>query len=298
MMLAGITCLLLPEFGESYRESSFVLGAKLQDRYDGFPLLAHFFQGLLWKLTRRVQATNLVGFLSIVAYLFFLRSFFQIPLYLSAIAILTIPAVITHAPTSFVDLPGNIGVSVAVMMIYRFFSRSELPSKNELLAFSIGAIVAANTKPQLTVLAFLLWCITVCRLIWLYFRNSQSFRINLISALALGGIVSCLIFATSIKNVALYRNPLYPTKIQIGSLVLNHKAVPETYSEGNRPQKWLQSILEINTPEWSADQFNRTQNPKLLDRAGGFFWCICGVQFIGINLLHFVYILEEKRISR
>jgi FtsH-binding integral membrane protein len=36
---------------------SFVAGAKVEDRYDGFPLLAHFFQGLLWKITGRIQAT-------------------------------------------------------------------------------------------------------------------------------------------------------------------------------------------------------------------------------------------------
>ena len=36
------------------------------------------------------------------------------------------------------------------------------------------------------------------------------------------------------------------------------------------PQKWLRSILEINTPEWSVDQWNQG-NEKYLDRAGGFF---------------------------
>ena len=53
-------------------------------------------------------------------------------------------------------------------------------------------------------------------------------------------------------------------------MVLNHKLTPETYSEGNRPQKWLQSILEIDTPQWSADQWNQGDE-TLLDRAGGFF---------------------------
>ncbi|NJO98912.1 MAG: hypothetical protein HC764_25370, partial [Pleurocapsa sp. CRU_1_2] len=138
-------------------ESSFLVGTKVEDRYDGFPLLAHFFQGLFWKLTGRIQSTNLVGYFSLIIYFFFLRSYFQIPLYLSAIAILAIPAVLTHAATSFVDLPGNIGVAVAVMMIYRFFSSSSPPNKKELLAAFLGAAMAANTKPQLTVLIALIW---------------------------------------------------------------------------------------------------------------------------------------------
>lgn len=100
-------------------------------RYAGFPLLAHFFQGLLWKISGRVQAANLVGYLSLIIYFLTLRSFFQVPLYLSVIAILAIPAVLTHASTSFVDLPGNIGVAVLMMMIYRFLaSLSYLVKKN------------------------------------------------------------------------------------------------------------------------------------------------------------------------
>lgn len=80
-----------------------------------------------------------------------------------------------------------------------------------------------------------------------------------------------MIFVTPIKNIALYGNPLYPIKIEIAGIELNHKAVPQTFNEGDRPQKWVQSILEINTPQWSADQFNYSGNPQNLDRAGGFF---------------------------
>ena len=91
-------------------------------RYAGFPLLTHFFQGLLWKLSGRVQAANLVGYLSLIIYFLTLRSFFQVPLYLSTIAIFAIPAVLTHASTSFVDLPGTVGAAVLMVMVYRFFS--------------------------------------------------------------------------------------------------------------------------------------------------------------------------------
>ena len=109
-------------------------------------MLAHFFQGLLWKLTSRIQATNLVGYFSLIIYFFFLRIYFKIPLFLSAIALFTIPAVITHAPTSFVDLPGNIGVSVVMMMGYLFFRQSSLPKQKDLFITFLGAAAAANTK--------------------------------------------------------------------------------------------------------------------------------------------------------
>ena len=251
-------------------ENAFIAEPLIEYRYDGFPLLAHFFQGLLWKLTGRVQATNLVGYLSLIIYFLFLRSYFQIPLYLSVIAIFTIPAVLTHAATGFVDLPGNIGVSVLMMMLYNWFGNSRLPKAKELLAAFLGAAAAVNIKPQLQPLVFLLYLVAGIRLIYLYFKYTNAAQRKLLLTVPLAAIASILIFATPIKNVALYGNPFYPIKIEIAGIVLNHKLTPETYNEGNRPQKWLQSILEINTPGWSADQWNGG-NTELLDRGGGFF---------------------------
>lgn len=249
---------------------SFLSEDIIEYRFDGFPLLAHFFQGLLWKITGRIQATNLVGYLSLIIYFFFLKTYFQVPLYLSAIAIFTIPAVLIHAATSLVDLPGNIGVSIVMMMTYRFFRHSQLPNRYELLITFLGAAAAANIKPQLQPLVFLIYWIVGIRLVWLYFKHTNVSQRKLWLTIPLSIIASGLIFATPIKNVALYRNPFYPIKIEVAGIILNHQLTPETYSEGNRPQKWLQSILEINTPSWSADQWNRGDE-QYFDRAGGFF---------------------------
>jgi hypothetical protein len=79
-----------------------------------------------------------------------------------------------------------------------------------------------------------------------------------------------LIFATPIKNVAFYGNPFYPIKVEVAGIVLNYKLTPDTYSQGNRPQKWLQSIFEINAPQWSPDQWNYG-NKQYQDRIGDFF---------------------------
>ena len=242
----------------------------IEHRYDGFPLLAHFFQGLLWKVTGRIQTTNLVGYFSLIAYFAILRQLFQVPLYLSVIAIFTIPAVLTHSATSFVDLPGNIAVSVLMIMVYFLFKQSQLPNKTQLLLIILSAAAAANIKPQLQPLVFLIYWIAGIRLVWLYFKYTNSSQRRLWLTIPLAIVASGLIFATPIKNVALYGNPFYPIKIEVAGIVLNHKLTPETYSEGNRPQKWLQSILEIDTPEWSPDQYN-DGDERLLDRAGGFF---------------------------
>lgn len=272
-------------------ESAFISENLIEHRYDGFPLLAHFLQGLLWRITGRIQATNLVGYLSLIIYFGFLRSYFRVPLYLSAIAIFTIPAVLTHAATSFVDLLGNVGVSTLMLMTYQFFRQSRLPRKGELLITFLGAAVAVNTKPQLQPLVFLLYWIVGIRLVWLYFKHTDGKR-KLWLTVPLAAIASVLIFATPIKNVALYGNPFYPIRIEVAGIVLNHQLTPETYNEGDRPQKWLRSILEINTPQWSPDQWNGN-NPQYLDRAGGFFGA-----YVVFNLLLLVGLTVREQLQR
>ena len=243
----------------------------LQNRFAGFPLLAHGLQGFLWLITGRVQAANLVGFFSLIIYFVFLKTYFQVPLYLSAISLLAIPAVITHVTTCFVDLPGNIGMSVLVMMTYLLFKEKELPSQGDAIVMFLGAATAANIKPQLQPLTFLVCCVIGMRLLWLYFKQSSTAKPKLWKIVPIALIASLLIFATPIKNIALHGNPFYPIKIQVAGIVLNHEEVPKTYQEGNRPQKWLDSVLEITTPTWwTTDQWNGGDD-KYMDRGGGFF---------------------------
>ena len=239
-----------------------------EPRYQGFPLLAHFFQGFFWWVTGRVQSANLVCFLSLVIYFVFLKTCFQVPLYLSAIAILSIPLVLTHSSSSFVDLPGNVGASVLLMMTYRLYARSQLPSKKELLILFLGAAAAANTKTQLQLLVFFICFFVVIRLIWLLFKQSKTPTRQLLKILPISLLATALIFATPVKNTALYGNPFYPVKVEVAGMVLNHELVPDAYQDSSRPQKWLRSILEINAARWSVEQWNEDPNRN---RTGGFF---------------------------
>ena len=239
-----------------------------EPRFDGFPLLAHWLQGIFWRITGRIQSTNLVSFFAIVGYFFFLESFFKVPLYLSAIALLAIPLVLTHASTSFVDLLGNVGTSMLVMMTYSFYKNKQLPNIKELLIASIGAAIAANTKTQLQPLVLVILIVMVIRLVWLY-RQQKPATKQLFKVLPLSALAAVIIFATPVKNTVLYGNPLYPIKIEVAGVVLNHKLSPEAYEGGNRQQNWVKSVLEINAPLfWTPDQWSTEPERS---RRGGFF---------------------------
>ena len=261
-----------------------------EPRFDGFPLLAHFLQGLLWRITGRIQSTNLVSFFSIVGYFFFLKSYFKIPPYLSAIALFSVPLVLTHATTSFVDLLGNVGTSMLIMMTYSFYKDKTLPNSSALIIAFIGAAIAANTKTQLQPLVFLILIVALVRLAWLYSKQKPSIKLTKIIPIAL--VASMIIFATPVKNTILYQNPLYPIKIQIGGIVLNHKLSPEAYDEGNRQVNWMKSVLEVNTPLfWTPDQWSSDVDRN---RKGG-FW---GVYVVFNLLLLLGFAIREIIINR
>lgn len=239
-----------------------------EPRFDGFPLLAHTLQGFFWRITGRIQSTNLVSFFAIVGYFCFLKTWFKVPLYLSAIALFSIPLVLTQASTSFVDLFGNVGTSILVMMSYRFYKNQQLPSTGDLFIAFLGAAIAANTKTQLQPLVFVILFIAGIRLGWLYWQNKPDIQ-QLFKTLPIVLLATTIIFATPVKNIVIHGNPLYPIKIQIGSIVLNHKLSPEAYEVGNRQQNWINSVLEINAPfRWTPDQWSSNVERN---RRGGFF---------------------------
>ena len=247
--------------------------------FNGFPLLAEFCQGFFWFIFQRVQAANLVSFLNIILFICFLKVYCKVPLYLSAIALFAIPLVLTHATTSYVDLPGNIDIAILVMMTYLLYKQNDFPTKRDLLVIFFAAASASNIKLQLVPLVFLILCFIGFRIFWLHFRHTQAPKSSLLKAIPIALVASVLIFATPIKNIVLYGNPFYPVRIEVAGKVLNHKvpkynAAPDGLEEIPRSQRWLYSILEIKSPDWSVDQWNGN-NPDLFNRMGGFFWCLC-----------------------
>ena len=260
-------------------------------RFAGFPILAEWFQGLFWFVFGHVQAANLVSFLSLIIYFCFLKIYFQVPLYLSAIALLAIPLVQTHATTCYVDLPGNLCIAVLILTTYLLYTQNTFTQRN-LWAIFISAACAANIKPQLVPLVFVILCFTVCRIISLYFYQNKSERLKLQVFLPVIFLASLIIFATPLKNTVVYGNPFYPVRIEIAGQVLNHtmglyNASPDYLQEASKPQRWLYSILEINSPNWSVDQYSPDPSKT---RMGGFFGA-----YVVFNVLLFGYLMIRTR---
>ena len=246
----------------------------MEERFRGFPLLGQFLQGFLWFITQRVQAANLVGFGSLVLYSYFLKTYFKVPYYLTAIALLGVPLIQAHAVNCYVDLLANIFLAMSIMMAYVLFKQQKSPNTRDLLVIFFSSFGASNTKPQLEPLVFVVLAVIAGRLLWLRWRlNQKTITAWLFKAVPLGLFASLLIFATPIKNIVIHGNPFYPVRIEIAGTVLNH-ALP-LYSDppgylANAPkaQRWLYSILDVNSAYWNHDLYSA--NPDR-NRMGGFF---------------------------
>ncbi|MGV7221403.1 MAG: hypothetical protein ACQ9MH_07755 [Nitrospinales bacterium] len=239
-------------WGMSSPETLF-FDSDIQVRFEGFAIFGEWLQGFFWFITGHFEAGNLVGFLSLLLYLFFLKSQFNVPIYLSSISLLAVPLIQMHAVSSYVDLPGSLAVSVLIMMTYKIYSQPNEICRNDIYLLFLGASCAANIRLKLIPVVFFILLFTIPKLLLIYYqkRKEDTEKITnkylpysvLIVALA-------IIFATPIKNTLINGNPVYPVKIQIGDITLNH-AEPIYGSPKMPGQKtprfviWLYSIFEF-----------------------------------------------------
>lgn len=70
------------------------------------------------------QAANLVAFCSLIVYLIFLKLYLRTPLSIAFISLLAVPLIQIHTTKSYVDLPGNILISIMIIMNYLIFTKT------------------------------------------------------------------------------------------------------------------------------------------------------------------------------
>ena len=269
---------------------------KEEYRYLGFPLLVEYLGGFFWFVTRHVQASNLVNYFSLLLYCFFLNSYFQVPFYLSSIALLAIPLVQIHASSFYVDLPGAVLLSALMLTTYYLYVHKgkEADNHRNLVLIFLLSIAAVNTKFQLIPLVALVLSFALLRIVWLRLQiiraGKKNYRwlLKLIPIMILAGL---LIFATPLKNVVIYGNPFYPIRFEIAGIVLNHDVGFYQHASDSikdQPQllRWLYSIFEAKSPLWNIDQWSPDPAKS---RLGGFFG-----EYVAFNLLVFGYICWQK----
>ena len=144
--------------------NGFVFDDYFESRYHGFGILGEYLQGFFWFITGRPESANLIGYLSLMLYIFFLKRYFNVPFYLSTIGLLAIPIVQIHATSSYIDLPSAIAIAVLIMMTYHVYVSSEQIGKVDLFIIFVAGVFAANMRLQFVPLVFIILCFILYRL--------------------------------------------------------------------------------------------------------------------------------------
>jgi hypothetical protein len=241
-------------------------------RYSGFPLLAELLQGIVWRVSGRIEATNLVSVGALLAIPVVLRRLWGIALHTSLLALLAIPLVQIHATSSYVDLPANASVTVLLLCVWRVAASPTSATERRVLALALAAAAAAvNTKFQVVPVV----AGGVAVLIAFVVRRRELKRHGVVLLVALP-----LILATPLKNVVVHGNPVWPVEIALLGRSLPHREKayaqsPPHLADTPRPIRFVRSVLEVdNKPiasrrRWSLDQWAPADDPSC--RMGGYF---------------------------
>lgn len=226
--------------------------------YGHTTMLGNFLQGFFWYLfgVKNPQGANLVSFFSLIIFFIFLRSYLKIPIYLASLSILAVPLIHIAATACYVDLLGNIGVSIAIIMTYLLYVKNDFLNRKNIIVFTLASATAANTKYLMVPPILIILFFALGRIIWLYYpqwkQQTSPNKLKQISwFLSLTLLISLVIFATESKNLILHGNPFYPMKIEIAGITLNHIAEPSSDYMSDKIkamfplQRWIFSLLEI-----------------------------------------------------
>lgn len=254
-----------------------------QVRYEGFPLFAELLQGLFWRLTGHVQASNLVSVLSLFALPLALRRWFGVHPGVALLALLAIPLVQIHATAGYVDLPANAAVTLLLLLVYRVLAGVACTPR---LLAGAGALAAAaaNAKFQLVPIvgaaALVLLVVAV--------RRGLGSRQALVFAIAL----PCVL-ATPIKNTLRHGNPVWPVELRVAGHAFPYREgayaqSPPHLVDAPRPVRFARSVLELdNAPiashgRWSLDQWAPPSDRAC--RMGGYFGAYVVFQLVLLGL--------------
>jgi hypothetical protein len=264
---------------------AFAFHALDQARYDGYPLLAEVFQGLLWRVTGRPEASNLVALASLTLFVWFLKHRFQVPLHLSVVALMAIPLVQLHATSCYIDLPANVCMAVLLLTVYDLRVEEAAPPRpaqdRTLFLLGVATAGAANMRFQLHLPILLALLAAAPKVLGPLFADLRGpFRSRALRRLAIVALALPLVFFSPLKNAIVHHNPYYPMKLDVAGLSLPgvesvYSSSPPYLAHAPGPVRWAYSVLEIGIRpmterrRWTLDQWMPSDGAG--NRMGGFF---------------------------
>ena len=267
----------------------------LEQRYQGFPPLPEFLQGILWRVTGSINGTGVVNYLVLVLFLYFCHRKLGGRFGIVTIVALTAPLVLIHATTSYVDLFGNAFLAIGASSLVAMYLFERFDDRALLLWGLLGFAGAAWSKYQLIpIIAVFL----ICFLLIYGLRRTQTQYRQLFLVVVIATLVA---FTPYIKNLVVYHNPVWPVRVPVVGQFFPYSEDVRALAVTERPpplrelsqfKVFFHSLLEINHPthyanreRWVIDQ----GNAWTALRTGGFWNVAVITANAAIGLLAFLW---------
>ena len=140
-----------------FSRDEYRMAPMVEGYFDGNANLAELVQGGLWRLSGLPGAANLVGILSMTVLIVVSSAIFKIPIWQLTIFYLSIPLVLRHSYSSYVDLAANAFLCLAMVIFFSTIMKKD-HSIRKLILVLIPLAVAANIKLYQLVLSVVLEC--------------------------------------------------------------------------------------------------------------------------------------------
>ncbi len=136
-------------FGGVLGPDDYVFSPDNEARFAGFPLLGERIQGLLYRLSGRPEAANLLAFASVPALALYLRARFRVPASVAVLGLFALPLVLTHSTSTYVDLPANAAAAVFLLEAFALLRAPRAATAARVALALIPATIAAQMRFQL-----------------------------------------------------------------------------------------------------------------------------------------------------
>jgi len=208
----------------------------------------------MWKLSWRAEAVNLLGVISLLALAAYVKwAFRQLEAAWVLIGVLAIPAIQTAAAGNYDDIPANVAFTIYLISIVDLWTNPrKFKRPARWIVLFLAAFAAANIKLQTSVFV----CLALPFLIppvWRLIEERKTRWWDIAGTALFGVFGSLLVVVNLLKNLVLYRNPLYPVDLEIAGIHLvgpvTHDAyiIPGAYENVPHAVRWLLSVLEYRS---------------------------------------------------
>jgi hypothetical protein len=269
--------------------SCYRMGELLETRFAAFPKTFELLQGAVWLATGMPQVVDVLNLAFLAAFAFFLRRVFTVPFAWTVVGLVAVPLIQSHATASYIDLPLNLAVAVAVLAIMDMVRRRGEFGWGPLALIVACLALAANSKltmiPVAAVLGLVMFAVLAAPLAG--GRVAGPFRPGegrgWLLLIGLSFVAGAAIAASALHNLIAYGNPIYPIELHVLGLSLpgpeavmvpGDDSLAPAWREVAAPVRWLASVLELggyaDRPlPWTYDQGFCVTGPVLEDCAWG-----------------------------